>query len=183
MMNRLLALLETGMPTCMRKVALLALFRSAALAFGRPAPPIAALPADECLLRFARFTQSQAEKLLRNGDDLEAVQERLYRNAYGLGRLCRRVSRAKTMQEVMDLSRILYRVLDIELQGDGLGNVTFSRCFFSRFYSYPVCQVMSAMDGGLFAGLSGGRQLVFSARITEGQTCCRAHLAAQEDTK
>jgi hypothetical protein len=170
------------MPGCARKVALWALFRSAALAFGRPAPPSAALSADERLFRFAQFTQSQAEELLRNGGDLEAVRERLYRNARALGRLCRWVSHAQTMQEAMDLGWILYRTLDIELQGDGLGNITFSRCFFSRFYSYPVCQVMSAMDGGLFAGLSGGRQLVFSARITEGESCCRARLADQEDT-
>lgn len=171
------------MPACTRKAALWALLRSTAPAFGCPAPPIAALSADECLLRYAQFTKSRAEELLRDGGDLEAVQERLYRRARALGRLCRWVSRAQTMQEAMDLGRTLYRMLDIELQGDEGGGVVISRCSFSRFYSGQVCQVMSAMDRGLFAGLSGDKQLVFSARITEGQTCCRAHLVAQEDTK
>ena len=36
---------------------------------------------------------------------------------------------------------------------------------------------MSAMDRGLLAGLAGGGDLIFSQRITEGYTCCRARFA------
>ena len=81
----------------------------------------------------------------------------------------------------MALARVLYRLLDIEFQGDEVGDVVVSRCYFSRFYSGQVCQVMSAVDRGLFAGLSDGRQLLFSARITEGQGRCRAHLHVPGD--
>jgi hypothetical protein len=178
---RVVVFLETHMPACARKRALWALFRATARAFDRPAPSLAGLSADECLLRYAQFTQRQVGELLQNGDDLPAVQERLYGNAYELGWACRKASCVDTVEETMVVGRILYRLLDIEFRGDEGGNVVISRCYFSRFYSSQVCQVMSAMDSGLLAGLSGGRQLVFSARITEGQTWCRAHLDAQGD--
>jgi hypothetical protein len=178
--NRALVLLETHMPTCVRKRALWALFRATARAFDFPVPQLAGLSADECLLRYAQFTQGRVAELLRNGDDLPAVQERLYRNAYELGRACRRASRIGTVEDAMALGRVLYRLLDIEFQGDE-GGVVISRCYFSHFYSGQVCQVMSAMDRGLFAGLSDGRQLAFFARITEGHPRCRAHLNDQGD--
>ena len=180
-MNRVLVFLETHVPACVRKRALRALFRATARAFKCPAPSLASLAADDCLLRYAQFTQGRVAELLLNGDDLPAVQEQLYRNAYELGRACRRVSRIDTVKGTMALARCLYRLLDIEFRGDEGGNVVVSRCYFSRFYSGQVCQVMSAMDRGLLAGLSDGRQLVFSARITEGQARCRAHLGVQGD--
>jgi hypothetical protein len=169
------------MPACARKGALWALFRATARAFDRSVPPLAGLSADDCLLRYAQFTQGRVAELLLNGDDLPAVREQLYRNAYELGRACRRVSRIGSVEETMAFARVLYRLLDIEFQGDEGGDVVVSRCYFSRFYSGQVCQVMSAMDRGLLAGLSDGRQLVFSARITEGQARCRAHLGVQGD--
>jgi hypothetical protein len=169
------------MPACVRKRALWALFRATARAFDRPVPRLARLSADQCLLRYAQFTQGWVAELLQISDNLPAVEERLYRNAYELGRACRRLSRIDSMEEAMALARVLYRLLDIEFQGDEGGDVAVSRCYFSRFYSGQVCQVMSAMDKGLLAALSDGRQLVFSARITEGQTRCRAHLGVEGD--
>ncbi len=78
----------------------------------------------------------------------------------------------------MALGRSLYDILDIDFDGSdsgsGSGEITISRCYFSSFYSPEVCQVMSAMDRGLLAGLAGGGELVFIERITEGQPCCRA---------
>jgi hypothetical protein len=181
--NRVAVFLETHMPAWVRKGALRALFRATAGAFDRPAPSLAGLSAEECLLRYAQFTRDQVAESLRDGDDLPAVQERLYRNAYELGRACRRVSRIGTVEEVMALGRVLYRLLGIEFYGAEGGDVVINRCYFSRFYSGPVCQVMSAMDRGLFAGLSDGRQLVFFERITEGQARCRAHLSVQGDER
>jgi hypothetical protein len=174
--NRVVVLLETQLPACVRKGALRVLFRATARAFDRPVPPLAGLSADERLLRYAQFTQGQVTQLLRKGSDLTAVQERLYRNAYALGRACRRVSRICTVGEAMALGKVLYRLLGTEFQGEEGGDVVISRCYFSGFYSGQVCQVMSAMDRGLFAGLSDGRELVFFERITEGRARCRAHL-------
>jgi hypothetical protein len=83
----------------------------------------------------------------------------------------------------MELGQILYRAIGVEVQGDEQGNVTVSRCYFSRFYSGPVCDLISALDDGVFSGLSGGGRLVFSERITEGGVCCRAELKVKEQIK
>jgi len=58
--------------------------------------------------------------------------------------------------------------------------VTVKRCYFSQFYSGSVCDLISALDDGVFSGLSGGGRLVFSERLTEGNACCRAKLRLGE---
>jgi hypothetical protein len=168
-----------GPHTHARKWALAALFRVTARAFGRQPPPIAALSADECVARYAAFTQSEAEALLRSGGVVDVVQGRLYQSAYRLGRACRWVSRVRTVEDALSLGRALYRTLDIDFQGDEKGEVLISHCSLSRYYSSYTCRVMSAMDRGLLAGLSAGGVLTFTARITEGQPCCRARLSMQ----
>jgi hypothetical protein len=164
-----------------RKAALWALVRATSRAFDCPAPSLAGLSADACLLRYAQFTQGQVAALLRDSGDVALVGERLYRNAYRLGRVFRWAARIRTLEDAMELDGALYRLLEIDLQSKPHGDVVFSCCYFSRFYTGQVCQVMSAMDRGLLAGLSGGKQLVFSARITEGHPCCRAHVNGEEN--
>ena len=78
----------------------------------------------------------------------------------------------------MALGRLVYAAIRIDFRGTELGDVTVNRCFFSSFYSAQVCQVISSLDAGLLAGLTGGAQLTFSERITEGADRCRACLAA-----
>ena len=78
--------------------------------------------------------------------------------------------------DVMELGQICYRAIGVEMQGDAEGNVTVNGCYFSQFYSGPVCDVISALDDGIFSGLLGGGRLAFSERITEGRPYCRAEL-------
>ena len=85
------------------------------------------------------------------------------------------------MDEVRELARILYRAIGVEMQGDGQGTLTVRRCYFSQFYSGPVCDLISALDDGVFSGLAGGGQLRFSERLTEGRECCRAKLQLGEE--
>ncbi len=176
-MGLLVSALQLYMPEYVKKRALTQLFNSAAAAFQAEVPPIAGLDSQECLAQYALFTQMQAERRLRDGRELEAVEQRLYLNAAEMGRLHSKWLRLGTMQDVMAIGRVLYRILAIELQGDARGEVVINRCYFSRFYSGEVCRLMSAMDRGLFAGLSNGGELTFSSRITEGQPCCRAHFS------
>ena len=49
------------------------------------------------------------------------------------------------------------------------------RCFFSGFYSPEVCRLISSLDEGLAAGLTGGK-LCFVQRITDGGSCCKGHI-------
>jgi hypothetical protein len=174
--NPILTTTESGLRTYAHKWALGALFRATAGAFGCQPPRIRGLAAEACVARYAAFTQGEAEALLQGDRDVRVVQERLYGSAYRLGRACRWASRARTMEEALALARALYRALEIDFKGDEKGEVLIRHCALSSTYSPDTCRLMSAMDKGLLAGLSAGGTLTFTARITEGQPCCRARL-------
>lgn len=174
-MNLLASLLELYTPEYIKKMALAQLFKFTAAAFEVDAPSIAGLDSQDRLASYARFAQTQAEQRLRDGLEIEALEQRLYQNALEMGCLQRRWFRLGSMQDLMSTGRVLYRMLQIDFQGDAQGEVVIKRCYFSRFYSCEVCRLMSSMDRGLFAGLSNGGELSFTARITEGQPCCRGH--------
>lgn len=181
-MSPLLAQLLAHMPAIAKREALLLLFRATAAAFQVDMPPLSGLSWEQCLLAYAQFTAQAADAALREGGDLSALQDRLYRNAYQLGRTPGRLLGVHSVDDVIALARVLYDVLDIDFQGSNCGNgsgsnwgeITISRCYFSTFYSPATCRLMSAMDRGLLGGLAGGGELVFTERITEGWPCCRA---------
>ena len=129
------------------------------------------------------FTKEQAEKALSSGVEVGGVKERLYQNAYTLGKRLRKWFSIETIEEVMQLGKILYNVIGVEIYGNAQGEVTVKRCFFSQHYSSPVCSLISSLDDGLFSGLSGGRRLAFSERLTEGRECCRAKLFLEMNGK
>ncbi len=179
-MSLLVSALQIYTPEYVRKRALAELFNFTAAAFEAQTPAIAGLDSRACLAEYARFTQSLAERRLRDRDDVECVERRLYRNAVEMGRLHGRLLRLRSVRDVMAIGRVLYRILDIDFHGDARGAVVIDRCYFSRYYSPDVCHLMSAMDRGLFAGLSNGGELTFTSRITEGQPSCRAHFGWEQ---
>ena len=174
MSSQMLRLLA-DMPPIVKRQALVQLFRSTAAAFQCDMLPLSGLSREQCLLEYARFTADRAGEALRSGGDLSELQDRLYRNAYRLGRTPGWLLGVRSVDDVMALGRILYDILDIEFYGSGSGEITIRRCYFSSFYSPEVCRVMLATDRGLLAGLAGAGDLVFNQRITEGQPCCRGH--------
>lgn len=180
-MNILLRMLPDNLPAYIRKVILAELLKATADAFECPAPALDHLSYDKCLQTYAQFTTEQAEKALQPGRDVPALKTRLYQNAYPLGGKVRKWFGVDTMEEVMALGQILYRAIGVEIQGDTQGNVTVKRCYFSQFYSGPVCDLISALDDGVFSGLSGGSRLAFSERLTEGKECCRAKLQSRSN--
>jgi len=175
-MNVLLRILPHNLPVFIREQILAELFEATADAFACPVPTFDHLSFDECLRAYALFTREQAEKVLLSGRDIPAIKTRLYQNAYPLGGKLHNWFGADTMEEVMELGQILYRAIGVEIKGDTQGELTVKRCYFSQFYSGPVCDLISALDDGVFACLSGGGRLVFSERLTEGRECCRAKL-------
>ena len=174
-MGSLLLRLPDNLPTIVKRQALVQLFRSTTAAFQCNMVRLSGLSRDQCLQEYARFTADQAGQALRSGSDLSDLRERLYWNAYCLGRTPGRLLGIRSVDDVMALGRLLYSILDIEFDGSGNGEITISRCYFSSFYSPEVCRLISAMDSGLLAGLAGAGDLVFTQRITEGQPCCRGH--------
>lgn len=182
-MNLLVKLLELHTPGAVKERALRALFAGTAAAFGCASPPREGRTYDEHLAAYARFTAEQAERALRSGEDLDGLHDRLYQHAHDLGRRLRRALRITDGRDVIALERTLYRAIGIDFRGTAGGDVTISRCFFSAYYTSGVCRIVSALDDGLFAGLSGGGRLVFTQRITEGYDCCKARLIPAESAE
>ncbi len=151
------------------------LFQATAAGFELQVPSLGHLDSQACLAQYAQFVQVHAGQRLRDRNEIPSLTKRLYQNAMAMARPLNQWLRLRTQQDVMATACVLYRVMNVDIQGNGQGEVVIRRCYFSAYYSADVCRLMSAMDRGLFAGLSDGGKLTFSARITEGQPCCLAH--------
>ncbi|HZW04427.1 MAG TPA: hypothetical protein VFF68_10905, partial [Anaerolineaceae bacterium] len=149
-MNLPLRLLPRRLPAWIRKAILIELTRATARAFKSPAPKLSGLSYGECLQAYARFTSDQAEIALQSGQDLAAIKTQLRQNAYPLGERLHRCFGADTMEEVIKLGQILYQAISVEIEGDRQGSVTVRRCYFSQYYAAPVCDLISALDDGVF---------------------------------
>jgi hypothetical protein len=175
-MNLLLKILEWHIPTFIKKKKLEELFACTAAALECDAPSLRGVAYDECLRAYGLFTQREIEEAIEQGRDVRIVKDRLYQNAYQIGQELAKTFHLTTTEDVMGMGRILYRALAIDFHGTAQGKVTITQCYFSKFYSPQICHVMSALDAGVFAGMSGGARLTFTQRITEGGNCCRACL-------
>ncbi len=164
-------------PAPVRRRELEELFGRTAAAFGQPVPAPRGRSVRGRLRDFARATRDWAEAALADGRDLGAIDDRLYRSALHLGRVYRARLGIGSLADALAAARAIYRGLGIDLRADPrTGSIVVRRCAFSGCYSAPVCRVISALDRGLLAGLSGGGELRFSERITEGHGRCRAEL-------
>ena len=175
-MNLLALALRVHVPHSLKKQKLRELFEATATAFGRPMPHLEDLSFDECLRRYARFTKEEVERRIRDGEDTAEAEERLYRYAYRLGAEIRERLRLTNPDDALSVGTVLYKALGIDFRASAAGDVTINSCYFSAFYSLDVCCVMSSLDEGIAAGLTGGRTLRFSRRITDGHPSCVAVL-------
>jgi len=176
-MNLALAILERYLPAFVKKRMLANLFDLTAQAFGSDPPRIKNLSYEEALEAYALFTQKEAERVLEERRSVEAVGSRLYENARVLGQKIRGSLRLRRPEDILRMSKILYKILGIAFEGQVDGQVTIAQCYFSHFYTERVCGLVSFLDAGVAAGLSGGGKLDFYQKITEGRDCCKALLA------
>ena len=179
-MNVTLTILEFHIPALFRKKILRELFSATAQAFGVDPPPGKGLSAGRLLQAYADFTREQSEKLWKENRDQGEVERKLFQNAMELGAALRQRLRVRSREEVIRASRVLYRVLGIAFEGRLDGRVIIRDCYFSRFYTSRVCRLVSALDAGAAAGISGGGKLEFSQRMTEGHDSCRASLVFED---
>jgi hypothetical protein len=179
-MNLRLLALKIYIPAFIRKKKLCELFQLTAHAFRCKAPRLNGYSYRQQLMAYAEFSRSQAAACLEDGTKLEEVKGELFQGAYRMGRDVRRTFCLRGPAHVMEMSRILYRILGIDFEGSMSGDVTIRNCFFSDYYSPRICRVMSALDEGFAAGLSDGGKLSFSHRITEGGDRCRARFVMPE---
>lgn len=176
-MNWRVLLLQLHLPEPLMRLQLLELHRRSAAAFGcipGSFECIAAGPRRRLLEKLAVFTRNQAQLALSAGSDVEALSDRLRREAEEMGRDLRQRLHLRSRGDFHAALRIVYRALGIDLRVSQFGEAVIRKCFFSRFYSAPVCRLMSALDDGLVRGLSAGSGLRFTHRLTEGSPCCRA---------
>jgi hypothetical protein len=174
-LNLLLATSQMYIPGIIRNRKLDMLFDATASAFQVGNPATQGLSFNKRLNTYAQFTREQAQRAIQQGNELE-VQHRLFENAYRLGLQLRTDFGIKTPIDVMKMGKVIYKLIKIDFHGEYSGNIVINRCFFSTYYSADICRVISSLDAGLLAGLSGGDHLVFSQRITEGKECCKARL-------
>jgi hypothetical protein len=172
--NLALVLLKIYVPRPLKKRLLRELYEATARAFGATPPDLRGLSYVALLESYATFTKSQTERFLGNGERAAAVEGNLYRNAYALGLRLRGRLGLRSLPQVLAGSKILYRTLRIDFEGTPAGDVTIRSCYFSRFYTPAICRVVSSIDAGVAAGLSGGGRLEFSQRMTDGRDCCLA---------
>ncbi|MCD8367692.1 MAG: hypothetical protein LUC48_06665 [Clostridiales bacterium] len=150
------------------------LMRQTAKAFGVGAPKAARCSTPELLKAYAQFTSEEAVRALEHGDDLEALHQKLYQMACGLGKHLRRWLRPKDEKDCLAVIILLYRNIGIQMEEEAPGTICVRKCYFSAFYTPEVCAVISAIDQGIFAGVYQGGKLSFRERITEGHDVCRA---------
>ena len=137
------------------------LYNTMSRAFGVPEKKIPLWYAGQALRDYAAYS---ARCLMR----CEADPGRIYREAYRTGEQVRRLTGFTEKEDLQRLIFYLYRNIGILMEGHLPGEVTVSRCYFSRFYTPEQCALMSYMDSGMIAGILGGGKLEFTERITEG---------------
>jgi hypothetical protein len=168
-----LRLLQVYVPRFLRRRGLEILFLATARAFGRETPRGDGLSFDRRLEQYARFTNDEALKPV-SASERDARTDALFQSGVAMGRRLKRVFGVSTDSDAVEAMRLVYGIMGIDLRSDAPGTLTVSRCFFSGVYSPPACTVISALDDGMFAGLSGGGRLRFTGRITEGLDHCAA---------
>ncbi len=172
----ILKLIQLYVPGFIKKKKLTDLFRLTADAFQSELPELRGLSFAECLSTYASFTKEQAERYLQGGQPREEVKRRLYQNSYFLGQKLRKDLHVVTWEDAVTAIKVIYKLIDIDFQCDSDGEFIIKQCFFSKYYSGGVCDLISSLDEGLAAGLSGGTPS-FSQRITEGESCCKGYLS------
>lgn len=164
-----LRLLERHTPGVLKSVETQILLNLTARAFHVPKKRVWNLPEKKALQEYARFTVSCM-------NEHRANPQTLYREAYLVGRLIRKVCGFKNKKDAQRLVFYLYRNIDITMRGSLPGEVTVPQCYFAKIYTPAQCAIMSAVDSGIIAGICGGGKLKFTQRLTEGCAECKACL-------
>jgi len=164
-----------------RRWALRRLASATAEGFGVSVPRGGGLSYRQYLQCYAQFTCDAAVQALEEGKDLNALRSRLRANSFALGDWLRKYLHLRSPRAVMAAARLLYRMIGIDFRGSSDGEVRVSSCFFSNYYTPSVCGLISSLDRGLMAGLSGGGALTFTRRLTEGHPCCEARFEFEEE--
>jgi hypothetical protein len=171
-----LALLRLHLPALVRRAILRELISAIARGFERPCPAMMGLSGDELLACAIDVSHRWSEDALGGAADRSEAERRLFSEALALGRRAKRRLKIETEEEGLAAAGVLYEAIGIEFRPGRAGAIVVPRCAFARVYRPGVCELMSAVDSGLIAGLTGAAGLRFTERLTEGAPACRALL-------
>jgi len=175
----LLKIMQLYMPEFIKKKKLNELFCLTADAFQSELPELRGLSFAECLSKYALFTKERAGSYLQGGRLLEEAKHRLYQNSCIFGQNLRKSLHIVAWEEAVTALKVIYKLIGIDFQCDRQGEIIIKQCFFSKYYSGEVCNLISSLDEGLAAGLSGGGRLSFNQRITDGCSCCKGYFRGE----
>ena len=176
-MSLRLRIAELYVPGWVARSAVRRLFQATGAAFARDPVGLGGLSHRALLDRYATFTVTSAQRAVADQGDLDALSRRLWDAAYELGTSVRRRFGVRTREDALRAARVAYRMIGIDLRADPQGDVVVDRCAFAARYSPQVCGLMSSLDAGMIAGLTGGGRLTFTERITDGWPRCLAQIS------
>ena len=179
-MNLLGTLARWYIPSFLKKWELRRLFKITGEAFGVVPPPAEKMSLQELLDEYALFTRYEVERVGDAIPQCDRIKKYLFDHAFQIGLEYKSLFGITSSRDAMYAARIMYRILGIDFQGWETGEIEIRSCLFGRYYSSRTCRIISALDAGLLAGLSGGGRLEFMERMTEGGACCRARLIGGE---
>lgn len=167
---------QTYLPSFYRRRKLCQLFDLTARAFNTSTPDLTDDPFPAILRKYALFTQSRVLQAISDKKDLASLKKSLYQQAYHFGQEIRKKLGIRNAVDEIRALKLIYQIIGIDIQADLQGNITIPTCFFSKFYNCQTCEIISGLDEGVAAGVSQGKILHFSQRITEGNAFCKATL-------
>jgi hypothetical protein len=179
--NIRLLLLRLHVPGAIRRSVLRDLIAATARAFERDSPETSALTEPELMARAMDLSRTWANDAIRSGADLTGLERRMVSEASELGRSARSRLHLTSEADGLAAARIIYRAIGIDFRPRRTGDVMVPRCAFARVYGPGECRLMSSMDSGLIAGLTGAGGLRFTERITDGAAACRAFVIRAGD--
>jgi hypothetical protein len=171
-----LRLVPDPLPGFVRRRVVRSLFRATVDAFGAAIPDLRGRTSAELLDAYVARSDELARAVFDDPRRRGAAESRLYANTEHLGTRLRRTLGIRSTADALDVARLLYAAIGIDLRGVEPARVVVSRCAFASRYSPDVCAVMAAADAGLFAGLTAGARLTFVDRISSGAPACVATL-------
>ncbi|MHB1484927.1 MAG: hypothetical protein ACYCYI_09710 [Saccharofermentanales bacterium] len=172
----LLKIFQYYVPAFVKKKIICDLNKVTASAFQCEIPEMKELSYNDRLLAYALFTDNQSQKIVKNNENFENTRNSLFEASYKIGDDFRKRFHISKNSDVIIASRLIYKILGIEMQADN-DEIIIKECFFKNYYSGDTCKIISALDEGMAAGLSGGGKLEFYQRMTEGHNCCKARLS------
>lgn len=171
----MLKIMRLYVPNYIKKRTIAELLRINSEAFRCEAPDIKELSYKESLSSYALFTKEQAENYINKRLPPDELKRNLSLNAYYYGRRLYKRYKIKSLKDAVRVLQMIYKHMGIDFECNEQGEFSMKRCFFSQYYNAASCELLTKLEEGLAAGLTGGAVINFQQRLTENGSCCKGN--------